>query len=338
MPVRWGSTDEMLEIFLYLEQVVRAVCLIQTSQDEITKRLILTDDQWNILCDIKQYFLIFTKLTVAAQADSYPTLYRIIPQVIVIKRQLQALLVTADRPILKLVAKAGYDVMEKYFKKTLISRALSVATVLNPRYKLFYFNKLLENEGGSQSIEYKRIEAHFKTTFNAYSRRRTKMRHAKQMADMADAEDLYAADESTMVEDPEAWMDPFYGFQDDRIIDDIPEDTRYINEKLLPPHKEVKNNTSKTVTDTAIQEYWARKGIESELLGQMARDFIAIPATSAPSERVFSSSGDIISRKRSRLSPATLRWVVCLRDWGVLSDDDDMDDDEGYTDSAVITV
>jgi hypothetical protein len=28
MPVRWGFTDEMLDIFLYLEQAVRAVCLI----------------------------------------------------------------------------------------------------------------------------------------------------------------------------------------------------------------------------------------------------------------------------------------------------------------------
>jgi hypothetical protein len=150
-------------------------------------------------------------------------------------------------------------------------------------------------------------------------------------------EDLYIGDESAVVEDTEAWTDPFYGFQDDRIIDDIPEDTRYTNEKLLSPYK-VKNNTGKTVTDTAMQEYRAGKGIESELLGQMARDFIAIPATSATSERVFSSGGDIISRKRSRLSPATLRWVVCLRDWGVLSDDDDMDDDEGHTDTAVITV
>jgi hypothetical protein len=69
-------------------------------------------------------------------------------------------------------------------------------------------------------------------------------------------------------------------------------------------------------------------------VGQMARDFMAITATSAPSERVFSSGGDIITRKRSRLSPATLRLVICLRDWGVLSDDDDMDD----TATAVITV
>jgi hypothetical protein len=74
----------------------------------------------------------------------------------------------------------------------------------------------------------------------------------KQIVDIVDTEDLYTADESIMVEDPEAWMDPFYGFQDDRIINNIPKDTRYINKKLLLPYKEVKNNTSKTVTDTAI--------------------------------------------------------------------------------------
>jgi hypothetical protein len=68
------------------------------SQDEITKHLILTDDQWDVLRDIKQYSCIFTNLTVTAQADTYLTLYCIIPQVIAIKRQLQALLVTADRP------------------------------------------------------------------------------------------------------------------------------------------------------------------------------------------------------------------------------------------------
>jgi hypothetical protein len=65
---------------------------------------------------------------------------------------------------------------------------------------------------------------------------------------------LYTADERAIVKDSEAWTDLFYGFQDDRVIDDIPEDTRYVSEKLLPPYKEVKSNTGKTVTDTAIQE------------------------------------------------------------------------------------
>jgi hypothetical protein len=75
------------------------------------------------------------------------------------------------------------------------------------------------------------------------------------MANMADVEDLYVADKSTIVEDLEAWTDPFYRFQDDKVINDVLEDTRYINEKLLLPYKDVKNNTGKIATDTAIQEY-----------------------------------------------------------------------------------
>ena len=70
----------------------------------------------------------------------------------------------------------------------------------------------------------------------------------------------------------------------------------------------------------------------------MAHDFTAIPATSAPSERVFSHRGDIMTRKRSRLSPTTLRWVICLRDWGVLSDDDNLDNSEDDIAAVAITV
>ncbi|KFZ19521.1 hypothetical protein V501_00632 [Pseudogymnoascus sp. VKM F-4519 (FW-2642)] len=50
-----------------------------------------------------------------------------------------------------------------------------------------------------------------------------------------------------------------------------------------------------------------------------------IPATSADSERVFSVGGDIITKKRNRLSPSTLRYLLCLRNWGVLSQGDDED-------------
>jgi hAT family C-terminal dimerisation region len=54
----------------------------------------------------------------------------------------------------------------------------------------------------------------------------------------------------------------------------------------------------------------------------MARDHLAIPATSAPSEVVFSNSGDIITKKRSRLAPDTVRHIICLRDWGMFTEEE----------------
>jgi hypothetical protein len=66
----------------------------------------------------------------------------------------------------------------------------------------------------------------------------------------------------------------------------------------------------------------------------MARDHLAIPATSAVSESVFSIGGDIITRKRTRLGADNTRRLLCLQDWGVLvegkdgADGSDIDNDE----------
>ena len=43
----------------------------------------------------------------------------------------------------------------------------------------------------------------------------------------------------------------------------------------------------------------------------------------APSERLFSIAGNLISEKRTRICSENVRHVLCLRIWGLLGDDDD---------------
>jgi hypothetical protein len=47
----------------------------------------------------------------------------------------------------------------------------------------------------------------------------------------------------------------------------------------------------------------------------MARDYLAIPATSAPAERIFSSASDVITQDRARLAANTIRALMCLKYW-----------------------
>ena len=47
----------------------------------------------------------------------------------------------------------------------------------------------------------------------------------------------------------------------------------------------------------------------------MARDYLAIPTTSAPAERIFSSAGDIITQDRASLHASTVRAIICLKHW-----------------------
>ena len=47
----------------------------------------------------------------------------------------------------------------------------------------------------------------------------------------------------------------------------------------------------------------------------MARDYLAIPATSASSERLFSSGKHLITDSRNRLNQETIQACECLKSW-----------------------
>lgn len=74
-------------------------------------------------------------------------------------------------------------------------------------------------------------------------------------------------------------------------------------------------------------EYWKSRYRDFPVLSRLARIYLAIPATSGPSESIFSIGGDIITKKRNRLSPEMFRWIMLLKSWGVISDIEDLVDD-----------
>jgi hypothetical protein len=83
---------------------------------------------------------------------------------------------------------------------------------------------------------------------------------------------------------------------------------------------------------TEILHYWKAKQFDFPIVSQMARDHLAIPAMLAPSERVFSSSGNVVTKNGNRLSGDSVREIVCLRDWGVITEEDDDSDSDGNGD------
>ena len=51
-----------------------------------------------------------------------------------------------------------------------------------------------------------------------------------------------------------------------------------------------------------------------------------MPATSSPSEVVFSQGGDVVTKKRNRLTGDSIRMIVCLKAWGIYTDESDDED------------
>lgn len=60
-------------------------------------------------------------------------------------------------------------------------------------------------------------------------------------------------------------------------------------------------------------EWWRKNECNYPHIARMARRYLAVPATSVPSERVFSAAGDIVSAKRSTLSPENADILIFLK-------------------------
>ena len=62
-------------------------------------------------------------------------------------------------------------------------------------------------------------------------------------------------------------------------------------------------------------QWWKMHELQYPRLARMARDYLAISATSVPSEECFSTSKNLITSNRNRLSGKTARACMCLKSW-----------------------
>lgn len=70
-----------------------------------------------------------------------------------------------------------------------------------------------------------------------------------------------------------------------------------------------------TDEQTIPLQWWKANELQFPKLARMAQDYMAIPATSVPSEQCFSISKNLITPNRNRLLGKTARACMCLKSW-----------------------
>jgi len=79
--------------------------------------------------------------------------------------------------------------------------------------------------------------------------------------------------------------------------------TALMRQYLNIPHQELKCN---------VFNFWDQQKSALHPLGDIAEKYAIIPATSVPSERIFSKAGQILSARRNRLLPDNLDTLIFL--------------------------
>lgn len=61
--------------------------------------------------------------------------------------------------------------------------------------------------------------------------------------------------------------------------------------------------------------WWKKNNLAYPNIAKLAKQYLACPCSSVPSERLFSAAGNIVSKKRASLSRDTADMLVCLSSW-----------------------
>ena len=61
-----------------------------------------------------------------------------------------------------------------------------------------------------------------------------------------------------------------------------------------------------------IMKWWYDRETKFPIISALAKRYLAVPAATAPSERLFSKAGLLLEKRRARLRPDRARWLMFL--------------------------
>jgi len=292
----------MIKRFLEFEKPLKSILASPPNNLKALKLtdLNLTPREWELLEELSKLFGIYKPIVEKLSGHSYPTLAGVLPAYMKLESELMRKFEEHKGNVRDLLLVKGIEAaiakLQKYFHKAKASEYAVIATILNPYFR---FSKL---QGmGWSSAELKEHRALFLEIFQLYNNSygTPKVDEGSSDSFVSDDEVYFGVNEVTLSPPP----------QQGRVLNAA---EQYLDSTPLKKHKCNSKN------DISYKTFW--KYHESHVLARMARDFGIILATSIPSESVFSIAGLIITKRRGRISPATMEVIMCLKSWGLLDD------------------
>lgn len=285
---RWNSTYEMIERALTLQRALESIC----NSVSHLRPMALSSAEWIYLQKLQHLLNNFVKFTVEVSASKHRvTINQAVPTYNVLIDAIDQYAADSDNGMqLRTAAFKARSKLVKYYGKTDDCPIYAIATALDPELKYRYWN---DTHWGSYytNMAIGTVEACWEESYKpnnqepdpVISPALERKRHRIGLSRRQD--------------------DNNGGASSRRLNDEL---ATYISEVCLEPTED---------DNDAELAYWRNNEYRFKNLARMARDYLAIPLTSTPSERAFSGARLMIPYTRNRMKPETLERLVLLKSW-----------------------
>ncbi|XP_040192700.1 E3 SUMO-protein ligase ZBED1-like [Rana temporaria] len=292
VPTRWNSTYDMLERYLEQQAAIYSALTDKTLKKIVKDIITLSDDDVRVAEEVLQVLQPLKMVTSLLSTESSPSVSMIMP---LKTRILQSMAPGVEDSTITQDVKTAIreDLQPRYTSPPTLQDYLHRSTALDPRLKsLSHMDPALRQRTYSD------------LTTEIVSSLGTKDCDEGQ----AQAAEPTGAnlDSSSPPQKKSAMAELFgetFASKDNKTSADIIKEE--VESYLLA--------ASGITVDGDPMTWWKSNECKYPHVAKMARCYLAVPGSSVPSERVFSTAGDIVTAQRSTLSPEHVDILVFLK-------------------------
>lgn len=280
----------MLERMIYLRPALER--LIRLEYKLGPSGFVLSSTDWDLLDRLKEVLSIFVVATTHISATQYPTRQFQLPYYTILLRDLYIFKDEEKEYGILALAKAcedSYNLLNRYWKKNDEHSSQVIAMILDPRIKLATFTHIGWEDEWVQKAQRKleRIDlCHYAPTTPTCT---------------------------TVSTDFGTKLGPF-----NEITFGGPPHSDSTTPTTPSHHKsQTENYFEESVAERTVTaiEWWKLNAYWFPDLARMARNYMSVPASSVPSEQLFSRAGDIITKKRNLLLDSSSSALLLVKSW-----------------------
>lgn len=311
---RWNSTYLMLETTLLFREAFNRFGKIEPDFLNVAP----TSEDWKNASSLSICLKVFYEVTILFSGTSYVTVNRYFDTACSLYLELREWCDSDDA----LISKMAVNMMKKFERYwQLTSKTFAIASILDPRFKMklldYYFPLIYPGNSEEKKLEVMEV---LKRLYNEYATHYASSAHvysANISTNQVNMEDSVGSSGSTSSSQSSftsrrkgltAFLEE--SSQHDVVRTDL---EQYLSADVHP----IRKGSGIDLNDSSfdVLGWWKFHGPMYPIVAVIARDILAIPASSVASESVFSTSGRVVDKFRSSMLPETIEALICTQDW-----------------------